>query len=99
MLCPDRTCLENLWWPDLREISYFNRLVEGCISKFESSLGSHAVRSPGCYFPVGENRRHSRRLGWGAPVSGQQFLVFRSLRGGVRAAGSGRYSPISRSPV
>src|SRR3984893_16437003 len=60
---------------------------------------SQPVRSLGCYFPAGENRRHSRRLGWGAPVSGQQFLVFRSLRGGFRAPGPGRYSPISRSPV
>jgi hypothetical protein len=48
-------------------------------------LLSHAVWSPGCYFPVGENRRHSRRLGWGAPVSGRQVLAFRLLRGGFRA--------------
>jgi hypothetical protein len=25
----DRTCVESLWWPDLREISNLNRLVEG----------------------------------------------------------------------
>jgi hypothetical protein len=47
--------------------------------------GSHAVRSPGCYFLVGENRRHSRGLVWGAPVSGRQFPVLRLLRGGFRA--------------
>src|ERR1700731_3691458 len=75
------------------------RLVEGCISKFESSLSSQRVRSLGCYFPVGENRRHSRRLGWGAPVSGPQFLAFRLLRGGFLAPVSGGYFPISVSGV
>ena len=41
------------------------------IQEFESSLGSQAVGSPGCYFPVRENPRHSRGLGWHAPVSGR----------------------------
>jgi hypothetical protein len=41
----------------------------------------------GCYFPLGENRRHSRGLGWGAPVSGRRFPVFRSC-----GAGFGRRS-------
>src|ERR1700730_14830770 len=71
------------------------RLILRCISKFESSLGSQRVRSLGCYFPVGENRRHSRRLGWGAPVSGPQFLAFRLLRGGFLASVSGGVFPIS----
>jgi hypothetical protein len=35
----DRTCVESLWWPDLREISNLNRLVEGCISKFAGLWG------------------------------------------------------------
>jgi hypothetical protein len=49
---------------------------------------SQPVRSPGCYFAVGANRRHSRGLGRGAPVSGRQFPVFRSVRGGFRAPAS-----------
>ena len=49
--------------------------------------------------PVGENRRHSRRLGWGAPVSGPQFLAFRLLRGGFLAPVSGGDFPISVSGV
>jgi hypothetical protein len=36
---------------------------------------------------VGENRRHSRRLGWGPPVSGPQFLAFRLFAGRVSGAG------------
>jgi hypothetical protein len=62
-------------------------------------LVSQRVRSLGCYFPVGENRRHSRRLGWGAPVSGPQFLAFRLLRGGFLAPVSGGDFPISVSGV
>src|ERR1700730_13390733 len=67
--------------------------------RFESSRPSQRVRSLGCYFPVGENRRHSRRLGWGAPVSGPQFLAFRLLRGGFLAPVSGGDFPISVSGV
>jgi SelR domain len=48
---------------------------------------------------VGENRRHSRRLGWGAPVSGRQFPVFRSVWGGFRASVSGGGFSISVSAV
>ena len=51
----------------------------------------------GCYFPLGENRRHSRGLGWGAPVSGRRFPVFRSVRGGFRTPVSARHFPISIS--
>src|ERR1700731_1763303 len=53
----------------------------------------------GCYFPLGENRRHSRGLGWGAPVSGRRFPVFRSVRGGFRAPVSAGGFPISVSAV
>jgi hypothetical protein len=60
---------------------------------------SHAVRSPGGYFPVGENRRHSRGLGWGEPVSGRQLPVFRSVRGGFWAPVSAGDFPISVSAV
>jgi hypothetical protein len=70
-----------------------------CSSEFESSAGSHAVRSPGCYFPVGENRRHSRGLGWGEPVSGRQLPLFRSVRGGFWAPVSAerlRLAPMPR---
>jgi hypothetical protein len=70
-------------WPDSREISNFNQLIDGCISKV--------------LFPVGENRRHSRRLGWGAPVSGRQVSVFRSVRGGFWAPVSARHFSISIS--
>jgi hypothetical protein len=54
-------------------------------------------RSPvsGVLFPGGWNPRHSRGLGWRAPVSDRQFLVFRSLRGGFRAPVSARHFPIS----
>jgi hypothetical protein len=48
---------------------------------------------------VGENRRHSRGLGWGAPVSGPQFLAFRLLRGGFLAPVSGGDFLISVSGV
>src|SRR4029077_20641664 len=41
--------------------------------------------------------RHSRGLGWGAPVSGRQFLAFRLLRGGFRAPVSAGDFPISVS--
>ena len=63
--------------------------------------GSSASESGlwGVIFPVGENRRHSRRLGWGAPVSGPQFLAFRLLRGGFLAPVSGGDFPISVSGV
>jgi hypothetical protein len=47
------------------------------------------VPSPGSYFPVGENCRHSRGLGWRAPVSGRQFLAFPPV--------SARFFPISVS--
>jgi hypothetical protein len=46
-----------------------------------------------------ENRRHSRRLGWGAPVSGRQFPAFRSFGGGFRAPVSAGGFPISVSAV
>ncbi len=36
------------------------------------------IGSPGYYFPMCENPRHSRGLGWRAPVSDRQFLAFRS---------------------
>jgi hypothetical protein len=51
---------------------------------------SQAVGSPGCYFPVCENPRHSRGLGWHAPVSVRQFLPFRSV-----GAGFGRRSLVA----
>jgi hypothetical protein len=35
--------------------------------------------------------RHSRGLGWRAPVSDRRLLAFRSLRGGFRAPVSGRH--------
>jgi hypothetical protein len=84
------------------ESRFFHRgcgygLILNCSSEFESSAGSHAVRSPGCYFPVGENRRHSRGLGWGEPVSGRQLPVFRSVRGGFWAPVSDRHFSISIS--
>jgi len=43
-----------------------------------------SVASPGYYFPVCENPRHPRGLGWRAPVSDRQFPIFRSVRGGFR---------------
>jgi hypothetical protein len=58
-------------------------LILSCSSEFESSVCSQAVWSPGYYFPVCENPRHSRGLGWCAPVSVRQFLPFRSLRDGL----------------
>jgi hypothetical protein len=67
------------------------------IQEFESSLGSQAVESPGCYFPVCENPRHSRGLGWRAPVSDRRLLACWSVRGGFRAAVSARDFPISIS--
>jgi hypothetical protein len=53
--------------------------------------------SPRFYFLVCENPRHSRGLGWRAPVSGRQFLVFRSWTGGFRAPVSARHFSISVS--
>jgi len=66
-------------FPVRRESRFGDRFAADC-------LISHAVRSPWCYFPVGENRRHSRGLDWHAPVSIRQFLPFRSVRGGFWAA-------------
>src|ERR1700730_13580853 len=67
------------------------------IQEFESSLGSQAVGSPGFYFPVCENPRHFRGLGWRAPVSGGQFSAFPSFGRGFRAPVSARHFPISVS--
>ena len=67
--------------------------------RFESSRPSQALGSPGYYFPVGGNPRHSRGLSWRAPVSDRQFLVFRSVRGGFRAPVSAGGFPISVSAV
>ena len=58
---------------------------------------SQAVGSPGYYFPMCENPRHSRGLGWHAPVSVRQFLPFRSVRGGFWAPVSGCHFSISIS--
>ena len=44
---------------------------DSAMRRFESSRPSQAVRSPGFYFPVGENRRHSRGLRGRIPVSGR----------------------------
>ena len=44
---------------------------DSTMRRFESSRPSQAVGSPGCYFPVRESPRHSRGLGWHAPVSGR----------------------------
>src|ERR1700731_894963 len=79
-------------FPVSREFCLGDRFATDC-------LVSQRVLSLGCYFPVGENRRHSRRLGWGAPVSGPQFLAFRLLRGGFLAPVSGGDFPISVSGV
>ncbi len=51
--------------------------------------------SPAPRYPV--SLRHSRRLGWRAPVSGRQFPAFRSVRGGFRAPVSARHFSISIS--
>jgi hypothetical protein len=53
--------------------------------RFESSRPSQTVRSRGCIFPMAGNRRHSRTLGWRAPVSGGQFVAFPSFGRGFRA--------------
>jgi hypothetical protein len=58
---------------------------------------SQAVRSPDCVFPRTGKRPPSRRLGWPAPVSGQQFLAFRSFWCGFRAPVSACFIPISVS--
>src|ERR1700731_2516639 len=79
-------------FPVSREFCLGDRFATDC-------LVSQRVLSLGGYFPVGENRRHSRRLGWGAPVSGPQFLAFRLLRGGFLAPVSGGDFPISVSGV
>ena len=92
--------LRGKW--NLRLERGFNGVRRGKAAEFDSAMRrfeSHAVRSPGCYFPVGENRRHSRGLGWGEPVSGRQLPVFRSVRGGFWAPGSAVVFPISVSAV
>ena len=45
-------------------------------------------------FPVCENRRHSRGLGWRAGVSGWQILEFRLWIGGFAVPVSARHFPI-----
>jgi hypothetical protein len=56
--------------------SFSKGALQNDICRFESSMPSHAVRSPLCDFRVWENRRHSRGLGRRAPVSGRQILGF-----------------------
>ncbi len=75
-----------------------------CFSKFAGRDGfvpdcvvSQSVRSPLCDFRVRENRRHSRRLGWRARVSGRQILEFQVWTGGFTAPVSARHFPISVS--
>jgi hypothetical protein len=58
-------------------------------------LISQAVRSQECIFPRIRKRPHSRGLSWGAPVSGQKFLAFRSFGRGFWALVSARFFPIS----
>ena len=53
-------------------------------------MGSHAVRSPGCYFSVGENRRHSRGLRWRIQSLVGNFRYF-----GPCGAGFGRRSLVA----
>src|SRR3984893_12528383 len=77
MLCPDRTCLENLWWPDLREISYFNRLVEGCINKVVS----------GVLFPGGGESPTFPQVRLGCPSLWSAISGISALAG--RVSGSG----------
>src|SRR5580704_16351155 len=77
-------------FPVSRELTRGDRFARDC-------LVSQAVGSPGCYFPVCENPRHSRGLRRRAPVSGRQFAAFRPSRGGFRAPVSGRHFPISIS--
>jgi hypothetical protein len=69
------------------------------IRRFDPLWAAMQSGLQGCYFPLGENRRHSRGLGWGAPVSGRRFPVFRSVRGGFRAPVSAGGFPISVSAV
>src|ERR1700732_3224158 len=47
------------------------------------------VGSPGYYFAVCENPRHSRGLRWRTPVTDRRLLAFRSSRGEFRALVSG----------
>jgi hypothetical protein len=55
------------------------------------------VESQACNFPVAENHRDFRGLGWCASVSGRQSLAFRPYRDGFRVPVSARYFPISVS--
>jgi hypothetical protein len=64
---------------------------------FESWLPSHVVRSPDSIFPRMGKRPHSGRLGWPAPVSGQQLPAILSFGRGFRAPVSARYFLISVS--
>jgi hypothetical protein len=68
-----------------------------CSFEFEAFVCNQAVGSPGYYFAVCENPRHSRGLGWRAPVSDRRLLAFWSVRGGFRAPVSARDFPISIS--
>jgi hypothetical protein len=61
-----------------------------CMLWFESCL-------LGCLFPRTGKRPHSRRLGWPAPVTGQQLLAILSFGRGFRAPVSARFFPISVS--
>src|SRR5262249_4630054 len=62
--------------------------------RFESSRPSQAVQSRRYIFPIAENRRGSRGLGWQAAVSAQKFLAFRASGRGFRAPVSARFFPI-----
>jgi len=64
---------------------------------FESSMPSHPVQSLLCDFPVCENRRHFRDLGWRTGVSGRHILGFQGGTAGLAAPVSARLFPISVS--
>jgi hypothetical protein len=72
-------------------------ILRNDVSKFESYMASQPVQSLRCYFPVCENRRHSRGLGYRARVSGRQFLESRSWIDDFAALVSARHFPISVS--